>query len=56
MTTKARPLGERGSVTVEYTVLLVLVALGTALATKSLGPSLVRAFLAQQTWLLLAVP
>jgi Flp pilus assembly pilin Flp len=53
----ARPLclGDRGSVTVEYTVLLVLVALGTALATKALGPSLVRAFLAQQTWLLLSL-
>lgn len=48
-------LGDRGSVTVEYTVLLVLVSLGTALATKALGPSLVRAFLAQQTWLLLSL-
>lgn len=45
----------RGSVTVEYTVLLVLVALGTALATKAIGPALVRAFLAQQTWLMLGL-
>ncbi|HKY34629.1 MAG TPA: hypothetical protein VJN18_01710 [Polyangiaceae bacterium] len=47
---------ERGSVTVEYTVLLVLVSLVTALAVAGLGPSLVRMFLAQGTWLLLGVP
>jgi len=47
---------DRGSVTVEYTVLLVLVSLVTALAVAGLGPSLVRMFLAQETWLLLAVP
>jgi hypothetical protein len=55
MNTPLPNLGDRGSVTVEYTVLLVLVALGTALATKAIGPSLVRAFLAQQTWLLLGL-
>jgi Flp pilus assembly pilin Flp len=55
MSTRRLTLGDRGSVTVEYTVLLVLVALGTALATKAIGPSLVRAFLAQQTWLLLGL-
>lgn len=49
-------LDERGSVTVEYTVLLVLVSLVTALAVAGLGPSLVRMFLAQSTWLLLGVP
>lgn len=53
----ARTLGdERGSVTVEYTVLLVLVSLVTALAVAGLGPSLVRMFVAQGTWLLLGVP
>jgi len=55
MTWLALSHDERGSVTVEYTVLLVLVALGTAMATRALGPSLVRAFLAQQTWLLLGL-
>jgi hypothetical protein len=55
MSTRRQALGDRGSVTVEYAVLLVLVAIGTALATKAIGPSLVRAFLAQQTWLLLGL-
>jgi len=50
------PADERGSVMVEYTVLLVLVSLVTALAVAGLGPSLVRMFLAQATWLLLGVP
>jgi hypothetical protein len=48
--------GERGSVTVEYTVLLVALGVGTALATAALGPTLVQMFLAQQRWLLLGVP
>lgn len=47
---------ERGSVTVEYTVLLGFVAVGCALAVVGLGTPLVRAFLAQERWLLLAVP
>jgi len=55
MSTQPLTLGDRGSVTVEYTVLLVLVSIGTALATRALGPSLFRAFLAQQTWLLLGL-
>lgn len=46
----------RGSVTVEYTVLLVLVTLGAAAAVLAIGPSLVRMFLAQRTWLSLGVP
>ncbi len=46
----------RGSVTVEYTVLLVLVALGAGAAVVALGPPLARMFLAQQTWLSLGVP
>jgi Flp pilus assembly pilin Flp len=47
---------ERGSITVEYTVLLSFVAVGCALAVAGLGTPLVRAFLAQQVWLLLAIP
>lgn len=46
----------RGSVTVEYTVLLVLVALGAAAALVAIGPLLARMFWAQQVWLSLAVP
>lgn len=47
---------EGGTVTVEYTVLLAAVALGVAFATVSLGPMLVRAFVARETWLLLPFP
>ncbi len=47
---------ERGSVTVEYTVILVGVSLVAGLAVAALGPSLVRMVLAQETWLLLGVP
>ena len=46
----------RGSVTVEYTVLLVLVALSCALAMVTLGAPLVRMFATYQTWLLLPFP
>jgi Flp pilus assembly pilin Flp len=46
----------RGSVTVEYTVLLVLVAMSCALAMVTLGAPLVRMFATYQTWLLLPFP
>jgi Flp pilus assembly pilin Flp len=47
---------ERGSVTVEYAVILTVVALGCVLATVSLGVPLVRAFEAREAWLLLPLP
>jgi Flp pilus assembly pilin Flp len=47
---------DRGGVVVEYTVILVLVSLVTALAVVALGPSLVRMLSAQETWLLLGLP
>ncbi len=46
----------RGSVFVEYTVVLALVALGCALATVSLGPLLMRAYLVQRAVLMLPLP
>jgi hypothetical protein len=49
-------LNDRGTITVEYTVLLCLVAVGCSLAVASLGVALVRMFLVQECWLLLAVP
>jgi len=55
---KSEPLSSatRGSVTVEYTVLLVLVAMTCAAAMVTLGAPLVRMFLTYQTWLLLPFP
>lgn len=57
---KARPFAltadERGSVTVEYTVLLVLVALSGAAAMMTLGAPLLRMLWTYQTWLLLPFP
>jgi Flp pilus assembly pilin Flp len=47
---------DRGSVTVEYTVVLTLVGVGVALAVAALGPALVRAYVARETWLLLPFP
>ena len=47
---------ERGSVMVEYTVLLSVVAVGLCLALAALGVPLVRMYLSQQTWLLLPFP
>lgn len=47
---------ERGTVTVEYAVLLGLVAMGCSLAVIGLGAPLVRLFVAQELWILLAVP
>ena len=49
-------MDDRGSVTVEYTVVLVLVSLVGALALMALGPSLVSMFVSQRTWLLLPFP
>jgi Flp pilus assembly pilin Flp len=46
----------RGSVTVEYTVLLVLVAMTCAAAMVTLGAPLVRMFATYETWLLLPFP
>jgi Flp pilus assembly pilin Flp len=57
---KARPgsliADERGGVTVEYTVLLVLVALSGAVAMMTLGAPLLRMLWTYQTWLLLPFP
>ena len=47
---------ERGSITVEYTVLLVVVALGCAVAIGGLGVPLFRMYLAHRAWLLLPMP
>ena len=46
----------RGSITVEYTVLLATVALGCALAIAGLGVPLFRMYLAHRAWLLLPMP
>lgn len=51
-----RSRDERGSVTLEYTVLLSVVAVGVVLAMVGLGVPLVRTFLGQEAWLLLALP
>lgn len=47
---------DTGSITVEYTVLLSVVAVGCSLAVIALGTPLVRMFLSVETWLLVAVP
>jgi Flp pilus assembly pilin Flp len=47
---------ERGSVTVEYALLLCLVVVGCSLAVIGLGAPLVGLFEAEDLWLLLAVP
>jgi Flp pilus assembly pilin Flp len=49
-------LNERGSVFVEYTVLLAIVALVCAFATAALGVPLVRMFEMQTAWLFLPFP
>jgi hypothetical protein len=46
----------RGSVTVEYIVLLSLVSVGCAIAMISLGAPLVRMYMVQEVWLSLGVP
>ena len=47
---------ERGTVMVEYTVLLSVGAVGLSLALAALGVPLVSMYLSQQTWLLLPFP
>jgi Flp pilus assembly pilin Flp len=47
---------DRGTVMVEYAVLLSVVAVGCSLAVIALGAPLVRMFIAQELWLMLAVP
>jgi hypothetical protein len=47
---------DRGSVFVEYVILLCLVALVCALAVVATGVPLVRMFAMRQTWLLLPFP
>jgi len=47
---------ERGSVMVEYAVLLTVVAMGVAFATVALGMPLMSMYLSQRTWLLLPYP
>jgi Flp pilus assembly pilin Flp len=46
----------RGSVTVEYIVLLSLVSVGCVIAMIGLGAPLVRMYMVQQVWLSLGVP
>ena len=46
----------RGSITVEYAVLLATVAVGCALAIAGLGVPLFRMYLAHRAWLLLPMP
>lgn len=50
------PSDARGTVTVEYTVLLVLVAMTCVAAMVAIGAPLVRMFETYQTWLLLPFP
>ena len=47
---------DRGTIMVEYAVLLTLVAVGVSLATVALGVPLMRMYLSQRTWLLLPYP
>lgn len=47
---------ERGTIMVEYAVLLALVSVGCATAVAALGVPLVRMYLVQEVWLMLAVP
>ena len=46
----------RGTITVEYAVLLATVAVGCALAIAGLGGPLLRMYLAHRAWLLLPMP
>jgi Flp pilus assembly pilin Flp len=46
----------RGTVTVEYIVMLCLVSIGCAGAMIGLGAQLVQMFMAQEVWLVLGVP
>ena len=49
-------LDERGVVSVEYTVLLAVVAIGCVLGVAALGIPLVRMFETQTAWLFLPFP
>jgi hypothetical protein len=53
---QSAPPNERGSVMVEYAVLLTVVAVGIAFATVALGVPLMSMYLSQRTWLLLPYP
>jgi len=46
----------RGTIMVEYTILLCLVTVGCAVAMIGLGVPLVQMFMVQQVWLSLGVP
>jgi Flp pilus assembly pilin Flp len=46
----------RGTVTVEYVVVLMLVALGVVAAMAGLGVPLVRTYLSQTAWLIAPFP
>lgn len=50
------PLDERGSVMVEYVILLTLVSIVAATATVNLGPPLVRWYELQRVFILVGVP
>ena len=52
----ARVPDDRGTIMVEYAVLLSVVAVGCSLAVIGLGAPLVRMFMAQEVWLMMAVP
>ncbi len=47
---------ERGTVTVEYVVLLSMVAVGAALLIAAVGGPLLALFRLQRDWLLLPIP
>jgi hypothetical protein len=49
-------LGDRGSVTVEYTVLLVIVGLGVAAAMIGVGMPLLAMYRTLLSWLVLSFP
>ncbi|HEX2880383.1 MAG TPA: hypothetical protein VHO25_12700 [Polyangiaceae bacterium] len=46
----------RGTVTVEYVVVLTLVSLGVVVAMAGLGVPLVRTYLSQTAWLIAPLP
>jgi Flp pilus assembly pilin Flp len=46
----------RGTVTVEYVVVLTLVSLGVVAAMVGLGVPLVRTYLSQTAWLIAPIP
>jgi len=56
MCLKQAAFDEAGSIMVEYTVLLSVVAVGLCFAIAALGVPLIRMYLSQKTWLLLPFP